>query len=455
MSIIQIDENVRGWSVRQVILGTLTVLGIGLGFWLLYRFYFVFFSLLVAIMLHIAMKPAVETLHRWGVARKLGVVLVYLLLSIGLLGFVGLLVPMITAQFQLIGLKLPAYYQSGRDFLQHSKIGLFPILASYLPGELTLARLPFFTSSATAGAEPISWLTLGNLGETIFIAISVLVMAFYWTLDRDRILYTLLLSVPMERRENLRELISEMESKVGAFYRGQLVLCVLIGGLSLLAYWLIGLPYAFVLALFAFVLEAVPMIGPILAAVPALLIALSIGLDKTIWVLIAVLGIQFIENNFLVPRVMDRAVGVNAIISMLAIAAFSLLFGLIGALLAIPLAAILQILVNRLVFDKPATETESGIDLTDGNVTAAGRGRFGVLRLEAQELAQDVRKRLRTEGIEIAEPVQEIEELIEVYATELDNLLAEWVKNAAPANAGPGEFLTDPKSGPQPAKGVV
>ena len=446
MSVIQIDEKFGGWTVRQVIVGTLTVLGIGLGFWLLYRFYFVFFSLLVAIMLHIAMKPVVETLHRWGVARKLGVVLVYVLLSIFVAGFVGLLVPMLGAQFQLIGLKVPAYYQSGRDFLQHSSIRLFPILASYLPGELTLTRLPFSATPTPAGADATTWLTISSFGETIFIAISVLVMAFYWTFDRDRILYTLLLSAPMERRESLRELIGEMESKVGAFYRGQLLLCGLIGGLSLLAYWLIGLPYALVLALFAFVLEAVPMIGPILAAVPAILIALAAGLDKTVWVLIAVIGIQFIENNFLVPRVMDRAVGVNAIISMLAIAAFSLLFGLIGALLAIPLAAIIQILVNRLLFDKPVAEADGGIDLTDENVTAAVRGRLGVLRLEAQELAQDVRKRLRTEETDIAAPIQEIEEMIEVYATELDNLLTEWVKSASPNLNGPGEFIANAKA---------
>jgi predicted PurR-regulated permease PerM len=197
MSVIQIDEKFSGWTVRQVIVGTLTVLGIGLGFWLFYRFYFVFFSLLVAIMLHIAMKPLVETLYRWGVARKLGVVLVYVLLSIFVAGFVGLLVPMLGAQFQLIGLKLPVYYQSGRDFLQHSTIRLFPILASYLPSELSLAHLPFATTPAAGGPDATTWLTISSLGETIFITISVLMMAFYWTLDRDRILYTLLLSAPM------------------------------------------------------------------------------------------------------------------------------------------------------------------------------------------------------------------------------------------------------------------
>jgi predicted PurR-regulated permease PerM len=445
MSTIKIDEKFGQWTAGQIIGGTLLILGIGLGFWLLYRLYFVFFSLLVAIMLHIAIKPAVEALHRRGIRKELGVILMYTVLFLLAVGFFVLLVPILAEQMRTIGSLLPAYYPNLRDFLQNSDIALLPILGKYLPAQLTLSQMPLPTAQGASGAASSPWLIVGNAGEAIFIAVSVFIMAFYWTLDRDRIVYTLLMRVSMERREDLRTLISDIEEKVGAFYRGQLILCTMIGGLSLLAYWLIGLPYAVALGVFAFVLEAVPMLGPILAAVPAVLIALAVVPERTIWVIIAVVVIQVVESNVLVPRVMDKTVGLNAMVSILAIATFTLVFGIVGALLAIPLAAILQILINRLLFKTAVPEAPiDSIHEIDSN---GARGHSGVLRLAAQDLAQDVRKRLRNEDAKTAASVQGVEAMIETYATDLDSLLAQWGKisaaGAATERAIAGETTLD------------
>ena len=89
-----------------------------------------------------------------------------------------------------------------------------------------------------------------------------------------------------------------MISKVGAYVRGQVILCAVIGILALIAYLAIGLPNALTLALIAGVMEAIPMVGPILGAVPALLIAASIGLDKVVWVVAATMVIQFLRTTF-------------------------------------------------------------------------------------------------------------------------------------------------------------
>jgi predicted PurR-regulated permease PerM len=338
-------------------------------------------------------------------------------------GFFVLFVPILVEQIRTLGSVLPTYYPQLRDFLQHSEVALLPILAHYLPAQLTLAQLPFATIQGSTEAASSPWLIIGNAGETIFIAFSVFLMAFYWTLDRDRIVYTLLMRVSRERREGLRTLIGDIEEKVGAFYRGQLILCTFIGGLSLLAYWLIGLPYAVVLGVFAFVLEAVPMLGPTLAAVPAVLIALAVVPERTIWVILAVVAIQVAENNVLVPRVMDKTVGLNAIVTILAIATFTLLFGIVGALLAIPLAAILQILINRLLFNR--ARPEAPIDRTHETDSNGARGHSSVLRLAAQDLAQDVRKQLRNPEAKTATSVQAVEAMIETAATDLDSLLAQ------------------------------
>ncbi len=127
----------------------------------------------------------------------------------------------------------------------------------------------------------------------------------------------------------------------------------------------IGLPYALLLGLLAGVFEALPMIGPLLGMLPALLIALATMPAQAVWVVVAATVIQQIENNVLVPRVMGRTVGINPIISILAIAAFTLLFGVAGALFAIPMAAVLQLLITRVLSPVTFRRTRFGI----GHVT--------------------------------------------------------------------------------------
>jgi predicted PurR-regulated permease PerM len=126
-------------------------------------------------------------------------------------------------------------------------------------------------------------------------------------------------------------------------------LCISIGLAAFIAYLLIGLPYTLVLAIFAGIMEMVPIFGPALGALPALSVALSIDPGKAIWVVIATVLIQMLENVFLVPRIMKSSTGVNPIIVLLSLIAFSSVFGFAGALLALPLAAIIQLFVSRVV----------------------------------------------------------------------------------------------------------
>jgi hypothetical protein len=209
-----------------------------------------------------------------------------------------------------------------------------------------------------------------------------------------------------------------METKIGFFIAGQGFLCVVIGAIALVAYLLIGLPNALVLALIAGVLEAVPMIGPLLGAIPAALVALSLGPDKLIWVIVATVIIQQLENSLLVPRVMNRAVGVNPFVTLLALFAFSSFYGVAGALMAIPLAAIIQLVFNHFVFHPTTVEPD----------ISAGRDYASRLRYEAQDLAQDLRKqaRIKKRGTELGvDQIDQVMDEIETITTDLDALLAQ------------------------------
>jgi predicted PurR-regulated permease PerM len=386
-------------------------------FWLLYRFSQVVFILFTAIVFATVIRPAVTWLYGRGVPRIVGVILVYLLLLTLLTGFVLLLFPLIVEQGTTIGAAVPGYYQSLREWMVINPNPWIVRFSEFLP-----VTLPGLGSIQQTGQQMLASAgqALGYVASTaniLFTTTAILLLAYYWTLYGPRTIQSLLRLVPSGQRESLSDLIAAMETKVGYYIAGQGVLCLVIGVLALVAYLLIGLPNALVLALVAGLLEAVPMVGPLLGAIPAAFIALSIAPSKLVWVIVATLVIQQVENTLLVPRIMRKAVGVNPFVSLLAIFAFSSLFGVAGALMAIPIAAIIQLLLDRFVFN-PATMMPE---------VSTGRDYASRLRYDAQDLTQDLRKqaRLKKGGSDLrVKQIDHVMDEIEALTTDLDVLLA-------------------------------
>jgi len=407
------------WTFRRVVWATLVLVFVSIGFWLFYRFNQVIFSLFIAIVMGTVIRPVVSWLNLRGIPRMSGVILICLVLLALLIGFVLLLFPLIVEQGTTITAAMPGYYQSLREWMVNYPNQLIMRLSEFLPA--TLPGLNQVTTQQTgqevmASAEQaLGYVT--SAATVIFTTIVILVLAFYWTLDGPRTIQSFLLLVPQDKREGISELVSAMETKVGYYIAGQGFLCLIIGIMALFAYLLIGLPNALVLALLAGVLEAVPMIGPLLGAVPAALVALFIAPDKLIWVILATVVIQQLENTLLVPRVMSKAVGVNPFVTLLALFAFSSLFGIAGALMAIPMAAIIQLILDHFVFHPEAMEPD----------VSPGRDYASRLRYEAQDLAQDLRKqaRLKKGGSDLrVKQIDQVMDEIETISTDLDVLLA-------------------------------
>jgi predicted PurR-regulated permease PerM len=405
------------WTFRRVVWATLVLISVVLGFWLIYRFNQVIFILFVAIVIGTVIRPVVAWLHQRGLPQTVGVILVYLLLLLLLTGFLLLLFPLISEQSKTIAAAIPDYYRNLREWVITNPNQSLASLSEFLP-----ATLPKLMPVQQTGLELMA--SAGQiagyvalLARVLFTATIILVLAFYWTLEGPRIIQSYLLLIPQNQRESLSELFSAMESKVGFYMIGQAFLCLVIGLMALVAYLLIGLPNALVLALIAGVLEAVPMIGPFLGAVPAALVALSIAPGKLIWVIIATIIIQQLENSLLVPRIMKKAVGVNPFVTLLSLFAFSTLFGLAGALMAIPIAAMIQLALNHFVFQQATVEME----------VSEGRDYASRLRYEAQDLAQDLRKqaRLKKRGSDLTiKQTEKLMDEIETITTDLDTLLA-------------------------------
>ena len=389
------------------------VVGVGLGFWLLYLG--AVFSLFLAMVISTAINPAVAWLRRRGLPSGAGVVLLYVSLLVLIVGVILLVVPLVTVQAPTIVAAFASLYSTGLAQLQQSPNALVRGVAGQFPATLQPV-LPTASGTDTLGAVTGLLAYLGLVGNGLFIGIAVLVLAFYWTLDRDRLVRWLLLFVPMEHRDPARLLFEASEAKVGAYIRGVALLCSIVGVLALGAYWLIGLPNALLLGLLAGLLEVVPVIGPALGALPAVAVALTGQPGQVVWVLAAVGAIQLVENTFLAPRVMGHTVGVNPVVTLLSLAAFGTLFGLPGALMAVPIAAVIQLLLDQFVLGPAATDRPM----------PPGRDRLSVLRLDTQELVQDIRKQARQKPEQAgAENGEELEDKLEALAADLEQLLAQ------------------------------
>ena len=414
----QPPSQLSNWTFRRVMLATIILVCVGLGFWLLYRFYQVIFILFIAIILGTVIRPVVHWLNQRGLPKAAGVLLVYVLVLALFIGFLVLLFPLVFDQGAAIIKMVPDYYQDLRSLIGGSPNHLIASLHSLLPEVIPGFEIIIQTNPEQLASAEQALIYVATASKFVFYAVVILLLAFHWTLDGPKTIQSLILMLPKIHRENIAALIKAMESKVGYFIAGQGALCLVIAVLALIAYLIIGLPNALVLALVAGALEAVPLVGPTLGAIPAGLIALSISPSKLIWVVVATVIIQLLENNLLVPRIMSKAVGVNPFVSLLAIFAFSSLFGIAGALMAIPIAAIIQLLLDQFIFHPSSSEPEE----------STGRDFTSRLRYEAKDLVQDLQKQARLNKDGAALQVKQIDKVmdeIEAIAVDLDELLAQ------------------------------
>jgi hypothetical protein len=185
--------------------------------------------------------------------------------------------------------------------------------------------------------------------------------------------------------------------------------------MAFLTYLFLGMPYAIVLAVVAGLCEAVPFFGPLLGFAPAVLVAASVDWGSAGGVIIAAIIIQQIENYLLAPRVMDKSVGMHPMVTLLAFAAFGTLFGVAGIILAIPMAAVIQVVVERFLLSREALEPAA----------PSGRSQASVLHYQAGQLLQDIRFQFREKSNLASEGNDRLEELIESIAQDLERVFKE------------------------------
>lgn len=299
--------------------------------------------LLVSILLTTSITPFVDLIHKKRkMPRWLGIVIVY----IGIVGLfalvIGLLFPAIITEMKTLVDKVPYLYSVISEKFNN-------ISSPELQATLKDTVLKFLNtiSEKVEGGTGI-FKSVSSVISGISFFVMTLIITFYMAMEEngpERLIKTI---IPKKFHCFALNLLYKIQKTVGSWLKGQLSLSLIIGALSYIALVILGVNYSLLLALFAGITEIIPYIGPVLGAVPAVIIAFTQGPIKGLFVVIVYVLIQQLENNFIVPKVMKKSVGLNPIIVIIVIMIGIKIAGIAGALLAVPFTAIIQVIANEL-----------------------------------------------------------------------------------------------------------
>ncbi len=272
--------------------------------------------------------------------RWMAILVLYLVIIGSLTGIGFMIFPPLADQARQLWSAVPDMVSRGQGFLVSKGL-----LREPLEWRDLVKQAP--VSGSTDAVGTVFGAVLGVLGG-LFGLLTILILTFYLLVESDALHSTFLRLFPRRSRDRAAEVSREITLKVSAWLGGQLLLGTIIGITSAIGLWLLGIPYFYVLALISAIGELIPVVGPILAAIPAIAVAGTVSMQKVVLVIVFFVVQQQFENHVLVPKVMERQVGISPVTVILALLIGGKLLGILGAILAVPTAAILQVVISEL-----------------------------------------------------------------------------------------------------------
>ena len=325
----------------------LRILVVLLALWFLFIVRDLIAMLFISVVLAATLSPIIDYFKKRHVPRTLSIIVLYLIL-IALLGtFVYFVLPPVIIQFRQLTSQLPAYFNSLNDFLKQLQ-NLTGATSSSAQSIANLLNQFFNNIFATT-------LTFFN-GAAAFATIFILTL--YFLLEEDGIKKFFISVMPVKQKARITRIANRIGLKLGSWLRGQLILGVVVGVVTYIGLRIMGIPYALTLSLITGVLEIVPILGPILSAIPAIIVAFAISPTMALIVTGFYILVQELENKLLVPKVMQYTVGLNPVSIIIILLIGAKLMGILGMLLAIPVALVIYVVLEEwLIFSEPAVKT--------------------------------------------------------------------------------------------------
>lgn len=312
-------------SHRTIIFTVIFILSL----WVLYQIKDILFLVFIAFILMTALRPLVDWLTRVRLPRVLAILLIYGVVF----GFFGV---------SFAG-TIPTLVIQSTKFVQELPTFLEKVLPYWNIDARSLSQ------QIAPISENIVKLTVG-IFSNFLTTLTVLVFTFYFLLERKKLESMLQTMMGEDAATRVIGSLTEIESRLGAWVNGQLFLMILIGASVYIGLTFLRVEFALPLAIIAGVLEIIPMIGPIVSAVPAVLVALTVSPFLALSVVALYFFIQQIENNVFVPLVLKKSVGLSPIVTIFALMVGGRLAGVVGAVLAVPVVLALQSLLRAFLF---------------------------------------------------------------------------------------------------------
>ncbi|HVZ85408.1 MAG TPA: AI-2E family transporter [Polyangia bacterium] len=371
-------------SYRSIVAVALTMAGI----WLLNLLLPIVVVIVVALILVGTLNPPIGWLQRHRLNRSLSIAIVFLACGIALAGIGLITIPALIAQVsQVIG-HLPETQKSVARMLEshHLTEPLANTIRTFKPAD----RVSGLNITAALSAS------VGVVEVVGYIATSV-VLAIYFIADGERTRGVLYALFPRRFHVRLARVLMNLETIVGGYLRGQIITSVAIGIFTFALLEITRVPNALALAAFAGLTDVIPFVGGLLATTPAVLVALSRGSAVTTIVLVAMLGYQEFESRVIVPRVYGQALRLSSAVVVIALLVGGKLGGVIGALLALPVAAALRMLIEELRVDMPGDDTDDpGLRARDARAERTyARETAGASPEEAAAVATEIATQIR------------------------------------------------------------
>jgi predicted PurR-regulated permease PerM len=337
-------------TVQQTFRNTITVILTILAAYILFLSARILIVLLIAIIVASAIRPAVLRLRRWHFPEGIAIITVYVLIALVLFLLGVVVLPPAVNQFMsyinneqgLASRIIVAqnWFEQQIETLTGSQITLFD------PD--SIRRTVSDTVDKVVAAMPAA---AGEASGLIGDFILMVVMGVYWLTSRDQGVEYLQVLFPLGRRSQVAEIIEEIETSLGAYVRGVVLVATFVGVANTVILALLGVPNAVTLGFIVGVTTALPIVGGYIGAITATLLALLSSPIHGLFAILSFIGVQQIETHYLTPRVMSRSVGLNPILVIVVLFIGFAVGGVVGGLISVPISGIISILLRHTVVE--------------------------------------------------------------------------------------------------------
>ncbi|WP_232695531.1 AI-2E family transporter [Brevibacillus daliensis] len=306
----------------------------------------VFIPVLLGLLIAYLLNPVVKRLEKFKMPRIAALLLIYfsffLIISIAVLKAI----PILSKQLIELSDDLPTLRNRYETWIQEWDNHKY-----FLPDTVQIGvdrAIIYSQDKMSSGITNLVDVARNALGKLVGFAV-IPFIAFYFLKDMKEIQRGILLWIPRKYRRHTQLILRDVHESLGKYIHGQIVISLLVGVCSYIGLWLIGMPYPFVLASFVAVTNIIPYIGPLIGAIPAVLIALTISLQKVIFVLVLIIFLQIIEGNIIAPNIMGKSLHLHPLLIIILLLAGEAIGGIWGMILVVPLFAVAKVILNRII----------------------------------------------------------------------------------------------------------